>query len=604
MPVQNVRKLRPVHQFLKTDPAGNIIPDQYGAVQNVTEDFDDNDVVDSKHITSIPFWDEKNGYEIGDIVSLDGASYINVNAIAAPTGIAVNTFDDADWESPLQAKNLPIIPTERILGRRSDAGAGEPQALTAAEARTVLFISEVRNTYSKFDNTRAPTSTDDISVNVGSEGIRSFTPGSLWVDVTNDKSYVCLDNAADNAVWTEITLDTTYVPAVGTIPATDPDGIPNSGDETAEIPAVEGLLSGVDKDKLDNAVQSVTIQGATEALVEDTNGNVTIPADIRITASRLDGRTIHLYYDADDAAADPSVTGDVTITLPDATVNVSVQSAILEGDNLELYYGTDTTGDADVTVDISGIIASKQDILTAEQLTSFTEGLSESEVDARVVSGITGKQDTLTTAELTSFTEGLSESEVDARVVSGITGKQDTLTTEQLTSFTEGLSESEVDARVTSGITDKQDTLTAEQLTSFTEGLSESEVDARVVSGIIDKQDTLTTEQLTAFGTEDFTGQDTDGNYTVPTRDTGATTTKFLREDGDWTVPSADTDVALKYNVLLTGGFLFTEGTTTGTRTEYTGTLTTNDGSLSYFFDSSDDSWYATLTSTEVLVSF
>ena len=63
-------------------------------------------------------------------------------------------------------------------------------------------------------------------------------------------------------------------------------------------------------------------------------------------------------------------------------------------------------------------------------------------------------------------------------------------------------------------------------------------------------------------------------------------------------------DLALKYSVLLTRGFLFTEGTAVGTRTPYTGTLTTSDGEKIYFFDSSDDGWYATSTGGTKLVGF
>ena len=37
---------------------------------------------------------------------------------------------------------------------------------------------------------------------------------------------------------------------------------------------------------------------------------------------------------------------------------------------------------------------------------------------------------------------------------------------------------------------------------------------------------------------EIFAGQTADGNYTVPVRDAGNTTTKFLREDGDWVAPA------------------------------------------------------------------
>ena len=38
--------------------------------------------------------------------------------------------------------------------------------------------------------------------------------------------------------------------------------------------------------------------------------------------------------------------------------------------------------------------------------------------------------------------------------------------------------------------------------------------------------------------TTTYAGQTAAGNYTVPVRDAGATTTKFLREDGDWVAPS------------------------------------------------------------------
>lgn len=45
----------------------------------------------------------------------------------------------------------------------------------------------------KFDATAAPTGNDDVS-----EG---YTVGSRWLDTTNDKSYVCLDNTDGAAVW-------------------------------------------------------------------------------------------------------------------------------------------------------------------------------------------------------------------------------------------------------------------------------------------------------------------------------------------------------------------------------------------------------------------
>jgi len=49
----------------------------------------------------------------------------------------------------------------------------------------------------KYDGTVAPT------VNEDSGG--GYSVGSVWIDTTNDKAYICLDNTVTAAVWTEIT---------------------------------------------------------------------------------------------------------------------------------------------------------------------------------------------------------------------------------------------------------------------------------------------------------------------------------------------------------------------------------------------------------------
>lgn len=51
--------------------------------------------------------------------------------------------------------------------------------------------------------------------------------------------------------------------------------------------------------------------------------------------------------------------------------------------------------------------------------------------------------------------------------------------------------------------------------------------------------------------TEVYAGQTATGNYTVPVRDAGNTTTKFLREDGDWIIPS-DSDTTYTAGTGLT----------------------------------------------------
>ena len=51
MPVEEIRRLRPVHQYVKLDADGNLLRDSNGVVISVIEDFDDNDVINTDHIS-------------------------------------------------------------------------------------------------------------------------------------------------------------------------------------------------------------------------------------------------------------------------------------------------------------------------------------------------------------------------------------------------------------------------------------------------------------------------------------------------------------------------------------------------------------------------
>jgi hypothetical protein len=53
--------------------------------------------------------------------------------------------------------------------------------------------------YSVYDMSAAPTVNDDIG--------DGFTPGSIWIDITNDKEYVCVDATAGAAVWFSTTWE-------------------------------------------------------------------------------------------------------------------------------------------------------------------------------------------------------------------------------------------------------------------------------------------------------------------------------------------------------------------------------------------------------------
>lgn len=64
-----------------------------------------------------------------------------------------------------------------------------------------LFFGELAGIanvkHSKFDATTSPTVNDDVDL--------EYVVGSHWVDITNDKEYICLDNTDGAAVWTETT---------------------------------------------------------------------------------------------------------------------------------------------------------------------------------------------------------------------------------------------------------------------------------------------------------------------------------------------------------------------------------------------------------------
>jgi hypothetical protein len=71
------------------------------------------------------------------------------------------------------------------------------ESRSASEVKTDIGLGNVTNIKNKLDATTAPAATDD-------DDPGGYSVGSLWLDVTADKAYICLDNTAGNAVWKEI----------------------------------------------------------------------------------------------------------------------------------------------------------------------------------------------------------------------------------------------------------------------------------------------------------------------------------------------------------------------------------------------------------------
>lgn len=69
--------------------------------------------------------------------------------------------------------------------------------LASSVDKVQIGLGNVEDLKVKLDGTAAPTVNDDLYA--------GYSVGSRWIDVTNDKEYVCLDSTPGAAVWTETT---------------------------------------------------------------------------------------------------------------------------------------------------------------------------------------------------------------------------------------------------------------------------------------------------------------------------------------------------------------------------------------------------------------
>jgi len=77
------------------------------------------------------------------------------------------------------------------------ASTANPHSVTKAQ----VGLTNVTDTKVNFAATAAPVGSDDST--------QGYTVGSMWIDLTNDQSYICVDSTATTAVWNKVLDDTT-----------------------------------------------------------------------------------------------------------------------------------------------------------------------------------------------------------------------------------------------------------------------------------------------------------------------------------------------------------------------------------------------------------
>lgn len=131
-------------------------------------------------------------FQANAAVVVAGVLYVNSGTAWIPFSVGITSITISGGATGLTGGTLVAAGTITLAGTVvvSHGGTG---AVTAAGARTNLGIDPIATKKSNLSATVAPTVNDDSS--------GGYAIGSLWLDITADQAYICLDSAVGAAVW-------------------------------------------------------------------------------------------------------------------------------------------------------------------------------------------------------------------------------------------------------------------------------------------------------------------------------------------------------------------------------------------------------------------
>lgn len=204
------------------------------------------------------------------------------------------TWNGTSWIlSPMEPE---VLDTEfRVVKSTDSTSKMDFDMSKVATATTTTFImpnGDVEFAKTKLDATTAPTVNDDITFN--------YEPGSVWVDITGNKGYLCVDNTDGAAIWREMA------------------GATGTGDVVGPASSVDNTIARAD------GTGGKTIQYSS-IIIDDSNAlynhNAKLSADktANYTVATADGGTIIVCNTA----------SAITITLPDSISTIGFQGVII-----------------------------------------------------------------------------------------------------------------------------------------------------------------------------------------------------------------------------------------------------------------------------------